>query len=414
MRTPDHFIGHNMSERPENSVHHPECSRARQDYYCRDRDEPQSEERCENRGYRAVTQGSVPPMLNDTSGNSKEHDSESRENFERMSIQREEPHTNDHMYYSFRLPEEPSSTKHARDDYYFDLRQAEQYPEPQNDYYYNSNNFLSNVERKFCTCNIRDDSPERRLDRHSESSSTMQEYYTRDDPQEEERCENRDYRAEDQHNETSGERREWIPPPVLPPNEENAVDLIQERPSGRDSCPAWCCAVQIGCDYIICYAPIPGIHKILIPSEMLDMEHRRAVRLGSWINLICEPRCKREYDDYRLPHFSHIAVEMVAGPVDAPPIENWEQREIHGLFQFRVSCDLSVPGNVQRVQVGNEKWLKLMCGHALMVLAPYERLEGILSAELTADKLIMFWATRKKRVLDCDLFLMDFENIEEA
>ncbi|RCN23714.1 hypothetical protein ANCCAN_30599 [Ancylostoma caninum] len=45
MRTPDHFIGHNMSERPENSVHHPECSRARQDYYCRDRDEPQSEER---------------------------------------------------------------------------------------------------------------------------------------------------------------------------------------------------------------------------------------------------------------------------------------------------------------------------------------------------------------------------------
>lgn len=37
------------------------------------------------------------------------------------------------------------------------------------------------------------------------------------------------------------------------------------------------------------------------------------------------------------------------------------------LFQFRVYCDLSVVGNVQRVQVGNEKWLKLMCRHALAV-----------------------------------------------
>ncbi|EYC37072.1 hypothetical protein Y032_0829g2570 [Ancylostoma ceylanicum] len=145
----------------------------------------------------------------------------------------------------------------------------------------------------------------------------------------------------------------------------------------------------------------------------LSAELKQAIWLGSWINVMCEPRCKREYDDYRLPHFSHIAVEIVAGPEVAPPVENWEQREIHGLFQFRVHCDLSIPGNVQRVQVGNEKWLKLTCRHALSVLAPYERLEGILSAQLTADKSIMFWATRKKRVLDCDLFLMDFENIEE-
>ncbi|KAL6727882.1 hypothetical protein Aduo_009720 [Ancylostoma duodenale] len=406
----DRFNGQNMNNIPERrSARYSECNNTRQDRYGLDRNEPQNENRCGNSDYRAEYQHNAPLGMNETCDN-------------RMATRREEPRTNDHMYYSFRLPEEPSSTKHARDDYYYDFRKEEEYTEPQNDYYYNSNNFLSDVERKFCTCNIRDDSPERRSDRHSESSSTRQDYYERDrgELQDEERWyENRDYRAEGQHSippmmkETSGERRDWIPP-VLPANEENVVHLTEERPSGRDSCPAWCCVVQTRCDHIICYAPIPGIHKILIPAGMLDTDHQPTVRLGSWVNLICEPRCKREYDDYRLPHFSHIAVEVVAGPVEAPPIENWEQREIHGLFQFRVYCDLSVPGNVQRVQMGNEKWLKLICRHALVVLAPYERLEGILSAQLTADKLIMFWATRKRRVLDCDLFLMDFENIEEV
>ncbi|EPB73784.1 hypothetical protein ANCCEY_07121 [Ancylostoma ceylanicum] len=364
-QTPDRFGTRNRDDNGEGrSANYSECGYARQGCYERDRNEQRNEDRCGNRDYRSENQRSVPPTINKTTGNYPQlYTLQSVDMFQKMPIHGEEPSTRDHMSYSFRLPEEPSSTKHDREDYYFDFRQDEEYSEPPNDYYYNSNNFLSNVERRFGACNIRDDSPERRSPRNSEYSTARQDYrgFERNDPRNEDRYGNRDYEAENQHSilpmmkNISTNNKQWIPP-VLPPNEENVVDLTEERPSGRHSCPAWCCVVQIRHDHIICYAPISGIHKILIRREMLDAELKQAIWLGSWINVMCEPRCKREYDDYRLPHFSHIAVEIVAGPEVAPPVENWEQREIHGLFQ---------------------------------VLAPYERLEGILSAQLTADKSII-------------------------
>ncbi|KAK6741997.1 hypothetical protein RB195_009709 [Necator americanus] len=226
-------------------------------------------------------------------------------------------------------------------------------------------------------------------------------------------------RRERQHSEPEvyNVLQKWIAPAV-PPSIETVVDLTDEKPSGRDRRPIWCCVVHIRDDNIICYTPVAGIHKIVVPSNLLEdyvdiLNLHQSVRLGAWFNVMCEPRCSRQYDDFRIPHFSHIAVEVCTPPQPRPPVENWEQREIHGLFQFRVYCDLRVIANVQRVLVGNEKWLKLLCRNTLQVLAPQERLEGFLTPQLTADKTITFWATRKKRVLDCDLFLMDFESIEE-
>ncbi|EYC37073.1 hypothetical protein Y032_0829g2571 [Ancylostoma ceylanicum] len=265
IRGQDRFGSQNMNHNPDRRPDlYPECSSARQDFNERRENEPQSKERCGNRDYRSENQRSVPPTINKTTGN-------------KMPIHGEEPSTRDHMSYSFRLPEEPSSTKHDREDYYFDFRQDEEYSEPPNDYYYNSNNFLSNVERRFGACNIRDDSPERRSPRNSEYSTARQDYrgFERNDPRNEDRYGNRDYEAENQHSilpmmkNISTNNKQWIPP-VLPPNEENVVDLTEERPSGRHSCPAWCCVVQIRHDHIICYAPISGIHKILIRREMLE------------------------------------------------------------------------------------------------------------------------------------------------
>ncbi|CAJ0598181.1 unnamed protein product [Cylicocyclus nassatus] len=209
----------------------------------------------------------------------------------------------------------------------------------------------------------------------------------------------------------------WTPP-VVQPNHETIVDLSDERPSGRDRIPAWCCIVTIRNDHVICYAPITGIHKIVIPADLMERtsfirDWQKLLKLGQWINVTCEPRSKREYDEFRIPHFSHIAVEVCTKPEKRPPIENWEQRVIHGLFQFRVYCDLRVVGNVQRVQAGNEKYMRLSCRHLIPVLVPHERLDDILDNQLTAPRTIKFWATRKKRVLDCDLFLIDCEDIEE-
>ncbi|KHJ79800.1 hypothetical protein OESDEN_20543 [Oesophagostomum dentatum] len=58
--------------------------------------------------------------------------------------------------------------------------------------------------------------------------------------------------------------------------------------------------------------------------------------------------------------------------------------------------------------------LKLSCKNVLKVLVPHERLEDLLNVQLTADKTIKFWATRKRRIQNCDLFLIDCEPIEEV
>ncbi|VDM79954.1 unnamed protein product [Strongylus vulgaris] len=116
--------------------------------------------------------------------------------------------------------------------------------------------------------------------------------------------------------------------------------------------------------------------------------------------------CSNTLSESPAPNLSvqFIAADM-NNPVErwSPPITEPNYENIVDLTnekpsgRFRVYCDLRVAGNVQRVQV----------------LAPHERIESILSAQLTADKTIKFWATRKKRVLDCDLFLIDCEDIEE-
>ncbi|VDM65670.1 unnamed protein product [Strongylus vulgaris] len=272
---------------------------------------------------------------------------------QKWRVNRDEVNKRDYLSYSFVLPDEPSLPKQTCEDYYFDKTEDD---------------FL--LEPGGCS-NTLSESPAPNL--------SVQ------------------FIAADMNNPVE----RWSPP-ITEPNYENIVDLTNEKPSGRDRTFAWCCIVAIRNDHIICYTPIKGIHKIVISAKLMEetpfiKNWKDLLKLGQWINVACEPRCKREYDDFRIPHFSHIAVEICITPQEAPPIDNWEQREIYGLFQFRVYCDLRVAGNVQRVQV----------------LAPHERIESILSAQLTADKTIKFWATRKKRVLDCDLFLIDCEDIEE-
>lgn len=210
---------------------------------------------------------------------------------------------------------------------------------------------------------------------------------------------------------------DWKPPKVSA-NFETVVDITTEKPSGKYTLPAWCCVVKIRNDHVICYAPIPGVHKILITGELLMRflclaRWRDALELGHWINVVCEPRCPREYDHVRLPHFSHIATKICTAPQRKPPVEPWEQRFRYNLMQVFLRCDLREPGNVRRVQVGNDKYFLLNCMHKIQVLLPFKRLEGIVDAKLTADKQIGMWATRKKRVHDCDMFLIDSEDIVE-
>ncbi|WKY13864.1 hypothetical protein Q1695_004590 [Nippostrongylus brasiliensis] len=216
----------------------------------------------------------------------------------------------------------------------------------------------------------------------------------------------------------SREVPKWLPP-KLPPTYENVIDTSTEKPSGRDPTPAWCCVVRIRVDHIICYAPIAGIHKILVTTELLKqflgVSHiTDMVDVGLWLNVMCEPRCNREYDDVRQPHFSHIATKICAAPQRNPPVEPWNQRVVCGLLQVFLRCDLSVPGNVRRVQVGNEKYFVLNCSHKIPVMVPASRLEDILDSKLSSNKEIGMWATRKKRVQDCDMFLIASEEIKEV
>ncbi|KAK6019142.1 hypothetical protein OSTOST_15232 [Ostertagia ostertagi] len=139
----------------------------------------------------------------------------------------------------------------------------------------------------------------------------------------------------------------------------------------------------------------------------------RFLELGQWINVVCEPRCGREYDDIRPPHFSHIATKICSVPQRQPPVEPWDQRIVCNLLQIFLRCDLSIPGNVKRVQVGNEKYFLLNCVHKIPMMAPARRLEGLIDAKLTSNKQISMWATRKKRINDCDMFLIDSEDIVE-
>ncbi|VDL73874.1 unnamed protein product [Nippostrongylus brasiliensis] len=132
----------------------------------------------------------------------------------------------------------------------------------------------------------------------------------------------------------SREVPKWLPPKILP-TYENVIDTSTEKPSGRDPTPAWCCVVRIRVDHIICYAPIAGIHKILVTAELLKqclgVSHTSdMVDVGLWLNVMCEPRCNREYDDVRQPHFSHIATKICAAPQRNPPVEPWNQRVVCG------------------------------------------------------------------------------------
>ncbi|KAK6036942.1 hypothetical protein COOONC_25553 [Cooperia oncophora] len=64
----------------------------------------------------------------------------------------------------------------------------------------------------------------------------------------------------------------WIPP-KLPFSYETMVDVTTEKPSGTvctyKSLPAWCCIVKIREDHVICFAPIPGVHKILVADDLI-------------------------------------------------------------------------------------------------------------------------------------------------
>ncbi|XGW06060.1 hypothetical protein V3C99_016418, partial [Haemonchus contortus] len=209
----------------------------------------------------------------------------------------------------------------------------------------------------------------------------------------------------------------WIPP-KLPPNNETIIDVTSEQPAGRNALPAWCCIVKIREDHVIGFAPIPGVHKVLIASELLRNSlcitgGMRFLKLGQWINVMCEPRRHREYDDVRPPHFSHIATEICTVPQRHPPVEPWDQRIVCNLLQIFLRCDLTIPGNVKRVQVGNDNYFLLNCMHSIPMLAPTKRLEGLIDAKLIGKAEIGMWATRKKRVNDCDMFLLDSENIVE-
>ncbi|KAK6017296.1 hypothetical protein OSTOST_17185, partial [Ostertagia ostertagi] len=70
------------------------------------------------------------------------------------------------------------------------------------------------------------------------------------------------------HKQDSSEVPKWIPP-KLPPSYEAMVDVSSEKPIGARALPAWCCIVKIREDHIICFAPIPGVHKILIASDLI-------------------------------------------------------------------------------------------------------------------------------------------------
>ncbi|VDO28658.1 unnamed protein product [Haemonchus placei] len=178
----------------------------------------------------------------------------------------------------------------------------------------------------------------------------------------------------------------WIPP-KLPPNNETIIDVTSEQPAGRNALPAWCCIVKIREDHVIGFAPIPGVHKVLIASELLRNSlcitgGMRFLKLGQWINVMCEPRRQREYDDVRPPHFSHIATEICTVPQRHPPVEPWDQRIVCNLLQIFLRCDLSIPGNVKRVQVGNDNYFLLNCMHNIPMMAPAKRLEGLIDAKL--------------------------------
>ncbi|KAK5979477.1 hypothetical protein GCK32_001058 [Trichostrongylus colubriformis] len=221
----------------------------------------------------------------------------------------------------------------------------------------------------------------------------------------------------------------WIPP-ALPPSYEAMVDVKTERPMGIKSLPAWCCIVKIREDHIICFAPIPGIHKILVTGDLVRQVFllilnffgidslcitggMKFLELGQWINIECEPRSHRIYDDIRPPHFSHIATKICTVPQRHPPLEPWNQRIVYNTLQIFLRCDLSIPGNVKRVQVSSDKYFLLNCMHKIPMMAPARRLEGIVDTKLTANQQIGMWATRKKRIGDCDMFLIDSEDIVE-
>ncbi|KHJ91495.1 hypothetical protein OESDEN_08639 [Oesophagostomum dentatum] len=63
--------------------------------------------------------------------------------------------------------------------------------------------------------------------------------------------------------------KQWVPP-LMSPNREVIVDLDNEKPSGKNGRCAWCCAVQIRKDYLICYTPVEDIDKILIPASVIE------------------------------------------------------------------------------------------------------------------------------------------------
>ncbi|KAJ1372492.1 hypothetical protein KIN20_034664 [Parelaphostrongylus tenuis] len=216
----------------------------------------------------------------------------------------------------------------------------------------------------------------------------------------------------------TGEPKKWTPPKI-PPNNECIVDITHEKPSGRYAITAWCCIVKIRSDHVICYAPVPEIHKVLVKADLLERalsceKATNVVKLGNWINLTCELRCKREYDDVRPPHFSHIATRVCSVPRINPPIESWNQRLISNLLQIFLHFDLSKAQNVRRASAEGEKYFILNSTHTIPVLVPVKRLDQMIDTNLTADKVIAFWATRLRRVLKCDMFLLDSEEIVEV
>ncbi|KIH52187.1 hypothetical protein ANCDUO_17713, partial [Ancylostoma duodenale] len=211
-QTPDRFSDQNVNYHPERrSAHHSEYNNTRHDYYERDRHEPQREDRYESRGDRADNRRSVPYTMNKPFSGNPTY-SEPRQGSDRFSAQNMIDNPEGRSAY----PSEYGNTKQGCYD--------RDRNEPQNEGRYRGEGHAENrdnnprmtnntpsgnsaypeptrASNRFNGQNM-NDIPERRSARYSECNNTRQDRYglDRNEPQNENRCGNSDYRAEYQHN----------------------------------------------------------------------------------------------------------------------------------------------------------------------------------------------------------------------